>query len=563
MRAQLEPWQRQSVAHEAFLQALILDEQGQSQHSVEALLSALYYDDSDRWLLLFTARKMRDVRRSQDAISLVKKALALPGASADEWELLAGLWLDLGKSDSARMALSRALEFNPDSRQALVGLAVLAEREGMPNEAASQYARLALLSENSDAFAQKAYQIWSRTNRNDSILALSQALWKRKPSLRDGLIASELMARKQMPGWLAIVEALPTSRDDNDSMRTTVHRIRCYWLSKQPDSAREALHLAIRSTTAEADLPLIGGLQFENDSGEVLRGMLHQIRTQDPSWRIPLMLGTLHLSRSQSDSAVAWLDLSLQSDSTQSAAWMRRATVELPKEDPLPLAQLSRQFVRHCPKDPQARWLAAQSLEKLAQSRLRSKPWETVPADQEPEATAIRREALQHLQVVETLDTNGRQARFERAALLERLGESRASDSLLRKLIAEDSTNHTAMNYLGYVLADRNEHLDEAAILLDRALRLSPNNGAYLDSRGWLRFRLGQFQLALDDINAAMNAHRSDEIILEHRARILESMGMTQDAIRDWTLLLERAPGYRAAQDALQRLQPSPRSPLP
>ncbi|MEN9354326.1 MAG: hypothetical protein RL318_1651 [Fibrobacterota bacterium] len=562
MRRELTPWQRQSVAHEAFLQALILEDQGQSQYALEALASTLYYDDSDRWLLLFTAQKMRDLRRSQDAIALVKKALAMPGESTDDWELLAGLWLDLGKSDSARMALDRALRIDPTSRQALVGLAVLAERNGMVMEAASQYARLALIAENPDPFSQKAYQIWSRTNRSDSILGLARGLWSTRRALRDGLIASELMARKKMPGWNAIVDSLPPSKDD-DSLRTTIHRLRCHWLSGERDSTREALHLALRNTTAEADIPLIGGLQFESDSGEALRGLLLELRTQDPTWRIPLMLGTLHLSRSRRDSAAHWLDLALKTDSSQSASWMRRCAVELSNDSLLPLAQLARAFARNCPKDPQAHWLAAQSLEKLAQSRLRSKPWETVPAASEPEATALRLESLHHLDAVLVLDTSKSQAQFERAAVLERLGRSRESDSLLRQLVAQDSTNHAAMNYLGYVLADRNEHLDEAKILLDRALRLAPNNGAYLDSRAWLRYRTGQFQLALDDVNAAMSAHRSDEIILEHRARILEALGQTQDAIRDWTLLLERAPDYRPAQDALKRLQPAQRSPLP
>lgn len=60
-----------------------------------------------------------------------------------------------------------------------------------------------------------------------------------------------------------------------------------------------------------------------------------------------------------------------------------------------------------------------------------------------------------------------------------------------------------------------------------------------------------------------MEAHRSDEVILEHRALILEALCRTQDALRDWTLLLERVPDYKVAQKALRRLQSSPRSPLP
>jgi tetratricopeptide (TPR) repeat protein len=124
----------------------------------------------------------------------------------------------------------------------------------------------------------------------------------------------------------------------------------------------------------------------------------------------------------------------------------------------------------------------------------------------------------------------------------------------MRAIIAQDSSNHMAMNYLGYVLADRNLHLEESEILMDRALALSPGNGAYLDSRGWLRYRQGRYEQALADIDSSMQKHRSDEVILEHHALVLEAMGRKELAVRDWTLLLERIPEYAPALAALKRL---------
>jgi Tfp pilus assembly protein PilF len=567
LRASLTPLQRLSVAHEAFLQSLLLEDQGQPQYELEALLTALYYDDSNRWLLVHTAQRLRDLHRSREALPLMHKALAMSDGSAQDWELLAGLWLDLGKSDSARSSLDMALKLDPSSRPSMVGLAVLAEREGRLKDAASQYAQLALVAENPAVFSQKAYQIWGRAGLRDSILVLAKGLWERNRSARDGSIAAELLARQGSQAWRAILDSLPDSQDGQeqprDSVQPELQRIRCLWLSGEPDSARAAVLQYLRTTTPEADLPLVGTLQFEGDSGAALQGMLMALGPSDPAFRIPLVLGTIQMSRGHKDSAALWFDQALSRDSSQSSTWMRRCALELNDEAPMPMVRLSRLFVAHCPKDPQARWLAAQSLEKLAEARLRSHPWETVPPDSEPEATQLRLEALAHLEAVQTLDSSIATAQFEEAALLERLGRTRASDSLLNLVIAQDSSNHTAMNYLGFVLADRNEHLDLAERLLDKALALSPGNGAYLDSRGWLRYRQGRYEQALADINASMSAERSDEVILEHRAYILEALGRTADAQRDWTLLLERVPGYRPAQQALQRLRNAPRSPAP
>ena len=52
----------------------------------------------------------------------------------------------------------------------------------------------------------------------------------------------------------------------------------------------------------------------------------------------------------------------------------------------------------------------------------------------------------------------------------------------MRDVLAREPSNPTALNFLGYLLADHNRKLDEAVDLIQRALALDPNNGAYLDS---------------------------------------------------------------------------------
>ena len=56
--------------------------------------------------------------------------------------------------------------------------------------------------------------------------------------------------------------------------------------------------------------------------------------------------------------------------------------------------------------------------------------------------------------------------------------------------------NAGAMNYLGYMLADRDVRLDEAYQLIKKAIDQDPNNGAYLDSLGWVYFRQGKLNEA-------------------------------------------------------------------
>lgn len=85
---------------------------------------------------------------------------------------------------------------------------------------------------------------------------------------------------------------------------------------------------------------------------------------------------------------------------------------------------------------------------------------------------------------------------FTRAAALERLDQVDASATLFRQLVDTEPNDANAANYLGYMWADREMHLDEALELIAGAVALDPENSAFLDSLGWVHFRLGDLDEA-------------------------------------------------------------------
>ncbi len=80
---------------------------------------------------------------------------------------------------------------------------------------------------------------------------------------------------------------------------------------------------------------------------------------------------------------------------------------------------------------------------------------------------------------------------FTRAAALERLDQVEESEALFLQLVDTEPDDANAANYLGYMWADRQMHLEQALELISRAVSLDPENSAYLDSLGWVHFRLG------------------------------------------------------------------------
>jgi Tfp pilus assembly protein PilF len=107
---------------------------------------------------------------------------------------------------------------------------------------------------------------------------------------------------------------------------------------------------------------------------------------------------------------------------------------------------------------------------------------------------------------------------------------------LFRKSIALDPANAAdAYNYLGYMWADHNLHMDEAGDMIKRALQIEPNNGAYLDSLGWLEFRQGKFDQALADLlRAAKNMAHDDPVVFEHIGDAYLKLNRVPQALEAW-----------------------------
>jgi tetratricopeptide (TPR) repeat protein len=90
------------------------------------------------------------------------------------------------------------------------------------------------------------------------------------------------------------------------------------------------------------------------------------------------------------------------------------------------------------------------------------------------------------------------------------------------------------LNYLGYMLADRGVKLDEALIMIKKAVELEPANGAYLDSLGWAYFKLGKFELAEDNLIKASQHIGTDPTVQEHLGDLYQKTGRLKLAAAHW-----------------------------
>ena len=120
---------------------------------------------------------------------------------------------------------------------------------------------------------------------------------------------------------------------------------------------------------------------------------------------------------------------------------------------------------------------------------------------------------------------------FTLAAAYEQDGRHDHAERTFRELIGANGMHAPALNYLGYMLADRGQKLPEAVDLITRALAIDKDNPAYLDSLGWAYFKMGQFDNARQPLERAASALPKASVIHDHLGDLYLQLKRYADAV--------------------------------
>jgi len=153
--------------------------------------------------------------------------------------------------------------------------------------------------------------------------------------------------------------------------------------------------------------------------------------------------------------------------------------------------------------------------------------------------TRLRRfsDAEQALDKAEQLSTKTEDKEyiwFLRGSTFEREKHYAEAEEQFKKVLASDPEHASALNYLGYMLADQNMKLEEALGYIKHAVDLDPANGAYLDSLGWAYFRLGKYELAEDNLLKASQKINTDPTVHDHLGDLYQKTGRLKLAATHW-----------------------------
>ncbi|WP_077036552.1 tetratricopeptide repeat protein [Pelomonas sp. KK5] len=146
---------------------------------------------------------------------------------------------------------------------------------------------------------------------------------------------------------------------------------------------------------------------------------------------------------------------------------------------------------------------------------------------------------------------------YEQSMMAEKLGAIEPMETLLKKVIEIKPDYANAYNALGYSLADRGVRLEESRTLIAKALSYAPGEPFFVDSMGWVEFKLGNRTEALRLLREAYKA-RPDTEIAAHLGEVLWVTGEQDEARRVWQEGAKREPKNEALQETMTRLKVKP-----
>ena len=489
----------------------------------------------EAYYLFLQARKLEGEGDIDGAIAAHKRALALvPGASEVHAEL-AGLYARQNRVPEAIAEGQAALAIDPGNREAhrILGFAIGSAVEGDPGAVtpeAIESARKAI------AHFEKAREGTGSDPGAELTLGRLYVLVgdfdRAIPVLNDFLL--------EQSGYLEAILLLSDAYAGKGDTEGAVRTLRPV-MTAQPGNARAAMQLAgiyeeggrwleaagVYEELAAASPRMAPALAPRRATALINAGRHDEARA---------ILRTL--SEASPDDAGVWYlvaQASLRSGALSDAERAARKISALDPNDPRGISALA--DVLYARREfPRALETLQPWIDRSLKGSLSSEADEMILPRAAQVLGALGRDdrAVEVLETLAERTPGNPDVTFELAAAYERARRHADAERLFREIVNADPSHALALNYLGYMLADRGERLDEAVSLISRALVLEPGNPSYQDSLGWAYYKQARYDLAVEQLARAASASADNSLVQDHYGDVLFALKRFDEAIGAW-----------------------------
>jgi len=528
--------QDRTAAMQLFIDGSLKESKGQHAEAILDFQEALRADKNAA-IHFALAKNYAALKRFVPAVENALEAVRLDSMKTEYRELLAQVYIHSGQFQKAAEAFRGVLRTDAGNTGAMFALAQLLERS-RPAESLQLYEAILQKQGPSWEVLLQVAQLNSMLQRFDKAAEAFEQMLTLDPdnvSLKQSLADLYLRQRK-FDRAMALVTDVLERNPDNDQLRATLADI--YMQQNEWVLARKELERILASDSLDADLHFRIGLAFFSQAlkdtllvPDALGVFAGFDKAHPGDWRGALYLGVLHRQTKQDTLAERYLTRAATAANWNGDAWWQLGWVYFDRQDFLEAIRTMNKAKMYVPDDFRVHLLLGIACNRAGLN--------------EDSRVALERAHELNPQDVNVLSSLG--------LTYEALRMYAECDSAYERALRIDPDFALVLNNYAYSLSERNLQLERAMRMSKRSLEKDSANASYLDTYGWILYRLGRYDEALIYIRRAVELGDASPVVYEHLGDVYARLNRTDDAKRYWAKALEKDGKNQGLREKLER----------
>lgn len=543
------------LAQELFIDASIFEAKGEIDNALEKYIEANKLDPQPG--IAFTiAKNFYKKNKLSFALDYSKQAIQKEPENVEYLLLLGSIYDASRLPDSASVVYNKIISVDSSNVTALFNLATNYEAK-RPNEAIQLYKKIIQLIGPEWNVLVRLVDLNDRMGNIDETIKYFEELITLNPSdlnLQKVLIDSYLKTKRYDQALKKIDEALISFPDDLNLIE-----YKAMALAQKGDykSSTEQYLKLIKNKEIPFDRKIGVGLSFlldaQKDSTklEYAKNIFETLDRDSTDWQVKAYLGEIAIRQNDDSTAIKYFKEATKLAEWNAQVWTRLGGLLFDAHKYKDAIYFMNQAVEKFPNDFVVNLIYGLS---LSQNNEHEKAVEILKRALKIDANDVTAlaaigyslnqlqqndEALNYLNRALNFDPKSLQVISIKALIHENRKEYEISDSLYLKALEIDSTNVLILNNLAYSYSERGINLKQAFEMSKKAIDKEPENASYLDTFGWVNYKLGDYKTAKEFLEKAVNIEPANSTLLDHLGDVYFKFGNKKKALELWNKAFE------------------------
>lgn len=560
---------QQKKALNYFLKGVALEQKGDLASAILEYQEALEADEQ-AGIYYAIAKNYYLLSKLSFAKQNAMKALEIDSTVADYYFLLSDIYSSSRKHDSSAVVLEKLLRRDSLQLSAYYKLARQYE-QSRPKKAAEIYEALLRKTGKEWTILLRLAELYEKIGDADKTISSMESLLNID---RDNIQIVKLLADyyirfNRSDDALRLAEEYLLGYPDDIEFQEI--RGRVYIAQKDFRSAIAAYAgiISNKSLTFGVRIKIANDFYIAalRDSSliEPVKKIFLQLDKDTTAWEVKMYLGAIAIEQRDDSAAIEYFGEVTKLDPSNKEAWIRLGGLLFDNRKYTEAAELLQSGVESFPEDFTINLILGLSYAQSDRDSL-ALPFLKKAVNLNPiDVTALSSYGY----TLSKLKRNEEAAEFIKKALrndpdnlnllgtlgliYDALGNFTSSDSAYAAVLRKDPENALVNNNYAYALSKRNERLQEALDMVTRALETEPGNSAYLDTKGWILYKLGDFSGAKEYIKKAIDIGGARPVIIDHLGDVLYRLGDKDAALNEWKKAFEIDPMLQGLKEKIER----------